>query len=45
MVTGSVGHWGHVHNRVNQYQAELDIIAVDKRWKIDGMEVLQEERL
>jgi hypothetical protein len=45
VVTGSVGHWGHVHNRVNQYTAELDIEPVDGVWKVTGMKVLQEERL
>jgi len=44
-VNGSVGHWGHVHTRVNQYQAELLIRAVDQRWKLVGMNVLQERRL
>lgn len=44
-VVGSVGHWGHVHTRSNQYQAELSIEAVDNRWKLTGMNVLQERRL
>jgi hypothetical protein len=44
-VSGSVGHWGHVHTRNNQYQAELDIRVVDGRWKISDMKVLQEQRL
>ncbi len=44
-VIGSVGHWGHVHTRSNQYQAELSIQAIDKRWKLTGMNVLQERRL
>jgi hypothetical protein len=44
-VSGSVGHWGHVHTRNNQYQAELDIRVVDDRWKLTGMKVLQEQRL
>lgn len=44
-VNGSVGHWGHVHTRVNQYQAELFIEAVDGRWKLVDMNVLQEQRL
>ena len=44
-VNGSVGHWGHVHTRVNQYQAELLIQAVDQRWKLIDMNVLQEQRL
>lgn len=44
-VNGSVGHWGHVHTRSNQYQAELTIQVVDERWKLTGMNVLQEQRL
>jgi hypothetical protein len=44
-VNGSVGHWGHVHTRSNQYRAELLIEAVDQRWKLIDMNVLQEQRL
>ena len=43
-VAGSVGHWGHVHQRVNQYQARLAVEAVEGRWKITDLELLQEER-
>ena len=41
----SVGHWGHIHQRRNQYTAELVIEAVDGVWKITGMELIAEERL
>ncbi|MEH6634171.1 MAG: hypothetical protein V7700_01575 [Halioglobus sp.] len=44
-VNGSVGHWGHVHTRSNQYQAELLIQAIGGRWKLIAMNVLQEQRL
>ena len=44
-VTGSVGHWGHVHERKNQYHADFVIRNVDGQWKITNMEVLSEERL
>ena len=44
-VGGSVGHWGHVHQRQNQYQARLTVKAVDGRWKITALEVIHEERL
>jgi hypothetical protein len=44
-VNGSVGHWGHVHTRKNQYQADLLIQAIDSRWKLVDMNVLQEQRL
>jgi hypothetical protein len=45
VVSGSVGHWGHVHQRINSYQAELEISEIDKEWKLTGLEILQEERL
>jgi len=45
VVSGSVGHWGHVHQRTNGYQAELEISEIDKVWKLTGLEILQEERL
>ncbi len=45
VVSGSVGHWGHLHERQNLYQAELDIRPVAGAWKLVGMEVLAEERL
>jgi hypothetical protein len=44
-VAGSVGHWGHVHQRKNRYRAELAIAPVAGSWKLVGLEVLQEERL
>ncbi|MEH6616342.1 MAG: hypothetical protein V7699_00735 [Porticoccus sp.] len=44
-VNGSVGHWGHVHTRSNQYQAELLIQAIDGRWKLIAMNVQQQRRL
>ena len=44
-VSGSVGHWGHVHTRTNQYEADLTIEPVDGLWKLTGLTILQEERL
>ncbi len=44
-VSGSVGHWGHIHKRTNQYQARFTVRAIDGAWKIAEMELLQEERL
>ena len=45
VVRGSVGHWGHLHERVNRYRAELDVRPVDGAWKVVELELLQEERL
>lgn len=44
-VSGSVGHWGHVHQRTNSYRANLEISEVDGVWKLTGLEILEEQRL
>lgn len=44
-VRGSVGHWGHVHTRSNRYRAKLTIAPTDGRWKLTGLEIIDEERL
>ena len=44
-VGGSVGHWGHMHQRRNQYRAELVVSPVDGIWKLVDLEILLEERL
>ena len=45
IVNGSVGHWGHIHERNNRYQALLQISVNEQQWKLEEMTVLQEERL
>jgi hypothetical protein len=44
-VAGSVGHWGHLHTRVNRYDAEFTIKPVDGVWKITGLELIEEQRV
>jgi hypothetical protein len=44
-VFGSVGHWGHIHQRKNGYHARLEISEIDGAWKLTGLEILEEERL
>ena len=44
-VAGSVGHWGHIHQRTNQYVAEFVIKAIGGVWKITKLDLIQEERL
>jgi hypothetical protein len=44
-VAASVGHWGHIHQRRNQYIAELTVEPVDGVWKITGLELIEEQRL
>ncbi len=45
VVAGSVGHWGHIHQRRNQYEAILTIQPIDGVWKITDLELLNEQRL
>lgn len=42
---GTVGHWGHIHTRKNQYHAIVTVEAVDGAWKITGLELLEETRI
>jgi hypothetical protein len=44
-VNGSVGHWGHIHQRTNQYRAELTVRPLDGSWKLTEIEILEQERL
>ena len=44
-VGGSVGHWGHIHERRNQYRARLEIAPVDGVWKLTNMVIEEETRL
>ena len=45
VVGGSVGHWGHIHQRQNRYIADITVEPVDGVWKITGMDVASEERI
>ena len=43
--TGTVGHWGHIHMRKNQYEANISVQPVGGAWKITGLELLEEKRI
>lgn len=42
---GTLEHWGHSHNRQNQYDAILTISPVNDVWKITDIELLEETRI
>ena len=44
-VMGSIGHWGHVHERRNRYRAKLEVAPVGGAWKLVDLEILDEERI
>jgi hypothetical protein len=43
--TGTVGHWGHIHMRKNQYEANISVKPVEGAWKITDLELLEEKRI
>ena len=44
-VTGTVEHWGHIHTRVNAYEAALGIHRDSGAWKITSLAVARQERV
>ena len=44
-ITGTVNHWGHSHQRRNQYEALIAIQPVEESWKITALDVTEERRL
>jgi len=44
-VKGSVGHWGHIHQRTNQYHAVLNVEPVKGVWKLNALDIIEEKRL
>ena len=42
---GRVGHWGHVHQRKNRYEAVITVAAQEGVWKITGLELMDEQRI
>ena len=42
---GTVGHWGHIHTRKNQYEANITVEPEEGAWKITGLELLEEKRI
>jgi len=42
---GTVGHWGHIHSRQNQYEAIITVEPVDGAWKITDLELVEEKRI
>lgn len=44
-VAGAVEHWGHVHERLNEYEATFTVEPREDAWKIVAMDVTREDRL
>jgi hypothetical protein len=44
-VKGDVGHWGHIHSRINQYSAILNVKPENGVWKLYDIDIIEEVRL
>ena len=38
-ISGTVEHWGHIHQRINQYDATFNVSDCDGIWKITQMQM------
>lgn len=43
-LVGTIEHWGHIHQRTNQYDAQFLVQLKGDAWKITSMQVLDEEQ-
>ncbi len=43
-ISGTVTHWGHSHNRQNNYEATISFIPVDGKWKVLGIKLQEKLR-
>lgn len=41
-IVGTIEHWGHIHERTNQYDALFEIKVINGAWKIVKMDVLDQ---
>jgi hypothetical protein len=44
-VGGTVTHFGHRHFRQNRYDTRVVVVPVDGTWKIESIEILEQERV
>jgi hypothetical protein len=44
-VEGTVEHWGHIHTRVNEYSADLEIEPAGSAWKITALNVSRQSQV
>jgi hypothetical protein len=44
-VDGVVSHWGHSHERTNEYFADWDVVDGPDGWQLTGAEIREQDRL
>ena len=45
LVEGDIGHWGHIHKRINKYDAYIKVKPVEGIWKMYDIEIVEEARI
>jgi hypothetical protein len=43
-IRAMVSHWGHVHERTTEYEADIRIEVVENRWKMTAFQLLDEKQ-
>lgn len=44
-VSGTVEHWGHIHARTNQFEADFRIESVAGNWKVTDVDIVDNRRV
>ena len=44
-VEGRVTHWGHLHERTNEYLARFEMVGTTEGWRIGALDLLEQERI
>ena len=44
-VDGRVTHWGHAHDRTNEYDGRFTVAAEQGGWRIHDAEITRQERV
>ncbi len=44
-VSGTVEHWGHIHERTNQFEADFRVESVGGNWKVTHIDIVDSQRI
>lgn len=45
VVSGTVEHWGHVHERSNRFRARLDVDWIGNSWKLTNLQITDQQQV
>lgn len=44
-IDGRVTHWGHSHDRTNEYAANYSVVQTEQGWRIGGSQILESQTI